>query len=377
MPDFRANCCTRYRYRYSECRRCADACPHDAITLSDQGASLVADHCQSCGLCISACRTNAWSSPDFKPIDLLREAIKKPVWRLACRPSGCQGDAVVPCLGAVDAVWLAYMAKRRIPVNLHGSGHCADCSHGKTGEAQLRLNLDAVDQLKEASLADSAASGLDSDWVMPVLVQDAGLSGASNKAAGHGASAGSRRQLFRRFFSHRGAKLVATGELARPAPVPEKAIRAGAYVVSDQRELLQIVCKRKDEQAFTVVLHESLSAMQLTLQSGCTLCEACFRVCPTGAIEIVQNPHDWALTFQADRCVACEVCLEVCQPRVLDAHVSFDARPGLAPMTLISRAKQRCSRCDRYFVSPTPQTTCTICGDDEDAFAAIFGPDGD
>ena len=39
-PEFRAPHCTRYRYRYSECRRCADACPHNAIGLSDEGVTI-------------------------------------------------------------------------------------------------------------------------------------------------------------------------------------------------------------------------------------------------------------------------------------------------------------------------------------------------
>lgn len=373
MPDFRANCCTRYRYRYSECRRCADACPHDAIVLSDEGAALMADKCRNCGLCISACHTHAWTSPAFKPIDLLREAIKKPAWRLACEPSGCSGDAVVPCLGAIDAVWLAYMAKRRIPVSLHGSGHCAECAHGKTGEAQLKLNLEALEKLLEAATQGGGDDVPAPDWMMPVLAEDTRVPKVREKNVEKNAVAASRRHLFRRIFSPSVDKPVAKTEAGETAKVPEKAIRAGAYTLSEQRELLQIVCKQKDDRPFPVTFHEGLPLMQLSLQSGCTLCEACFRVCPTGALQIVENPGDWTLTFQTDRCVACEVCLEVCQPRVLNAATSFDARPEQAPITLISRTKQRCSRCDRHFVSPTPEKTCAICSDDEDAFAAIFG----
>ena len=156
-------------------------------------------------------------------------------------------------------------------------------------------------------------------------------------------------------------------------PIPDKAIRAGAYAGTERRELLQIVCERKDGQPSPMRWHEALPLMQLTLQPGCTTCEACFRACPTGAIQIVENPGDWALTFQADRCVACEVCLEVCQPRVLDAEASFDCRPGQPARVLHSLVKQRCNRCDRFFVSPEPQETCKVCSDDQDAFTAIFG----
>lgn len=373
MPDFRASRCTRYRYRYSECRRCADACPHDAIAVSDEGATLAADQCKHCGLCISACHTSAWSSASFKPIELLREAIKQPAWHFACEPSGCTGDALVPCLGAVDAVWLAYMAKRGLAVSLHGSGHCVECEHGVTGAAQLALNLEAVDLLRESATQSRPSDAPPLDWVLPVLSRDARTSREREKAVSKRAGAASRQHLFRRIFRRGTGKPVPTAVAGTPGKVADKAIRAGAYCVSEQRELLQIVCKQRDDHPFTVALHETLPLMQLTLQSGCTLCEACFRVCPTGALQIVENPGDWALTFDTDRCVACEVCLEVCQPRVLDAVASFDARPERGPMTLISQGKQRCARCDRHFVSPVPEPTCSVCSDDEDAFSAVFG----
>jgi len=373
MPDFRASQCTRFRYRYSDCRRCAEACPHEAISLSDEGANLLAERCQNCGLCISACHTQAWSSAAFKPIDILREAIKKPAFGLACTPSGCQADAQVPCLGAVDAVWLAYMAKRRLPVTLHGSDHCDQCPHGKTGAAQLQRNLDAVAALAQAHMQGEDPLTPEAAWEMPRLVDDARSPAARRVAQAHSSTGSARRNLFGRLFRRTLDQDTGPTQTGQAAPVPEKAIRAGAYMVSEPRELLQIVCKQKTDHPFTLGLHEDLPLMQLSLQAGCTLCEACFRVCPTGAIQIDQNPHDWALTFQTDRCVACEVCLEVCQPGVLDAQALFDARPGQPDIVLIKQAMQRCARCDRHFVSPTPQKTCRVCSDDEDAFAAIFG----
>lgn len=375
MPDFRASHCTRYRYRYSECRRCADACPHEAIELSDEGASLVAQRCKACALCVSACHTQAWSSGDFKPIDILREAIKKPAFSLACEPSGCKADATVPCLGAIDAAWLAYMAKRRLSVTLHGSDHCLACAHGKAGAAQLRLNLDAVGSLLEAQQRGAASGAPEPQWTLPRTVADDRSQPARSATQASSAAGSARRSLLGRLFRrhHDPAAAIAPG--GQSVQVAAKAIRAAAYMVSEPRELLQIVCKQKADRPFIVALHEGLPLMQLSLQSGCTLCEACFRVCPTGAIQIEQNPHDWALTFQADRCVACEVCLEVCQPRVLDAQTSFDARPGEPAITLIKQAMQRCARCDRHFVSPTPQKTCIVCSDDEYAFDAIFGAD--
>ena len=154
-PEFRAARCVRYRYRYSECTRCQDACPHEAITLSDAGAAIAADKCHNCALCVSACRTGAFAAANFKPIDMLRQAIKTERFSIACAPSGHVADAIVPCLGALDASLLAYLEKRRLPTTLHGAAHCVDCAHGAKGAAQLAANLEAVAELRAVAAPDA------------------------------------------------------------------------------------------------------------------------------------------------------------------------------------------------------------------------------
>jgi len=48
----RRNLCLR-------CGRCVEACPHDAITLNDDGPAIDAERCQACGACVSACPSGA------------------------------------------------------------------------------------------------------------------------------------------------------------------------------------------------------------------------------------------------------------------------------------------------------------------------------
>lgn len=362
QPEFHASRCVRYRYRYSECSRCLDACPHEAVSLSDSGVAIAADKCRNCALCVSACRTGALASANYKPIDMLRQAIKSESFAIACAPSGYAADAVVPCLGALDASLLAYLEKRRLPTTLLGTSLCGDCAHGSKGAPQMEINLEAVAELRSAAAP--------AEWLPIAFAGDAPAAARETSRFASG-----RRHLFRRLLG-RGVDEVAAAVEAKPIaaePVPDKAIRAGAYSLTEQRELLQIVSGRKDDLPFRVTVHEALPALEIVVASGCTVCEACFRVCPTGAIGITENPGDWALTFQRDRCVGCAACLEVCQPRVLDASAAFDLTPDQPARPLVSLAKQRCDRCDRFFVSARPEETCPVCRDDQDAFTAIFG----
>ncbi len=325
--------------------------------LSDQGAQIDPARCQHCALCLSACRSGAWTSKGFEPIELVRRAIEHTQFSIACAPSGLRGDAIVPCLGAVDAGIIAYLGKRRIQLTLLGSAHCHHCPHGAKGTEQISLNLEA------AAILRSAAQEEGRDWLEPVLSAAPSVTQSPQPE---------RRQLFRRLVGG----LVDAGpdpQTANPPVAAERAIRAAPYVTSERRELLQIVCERTGGQPTRIDWHEALPLMQLTLEGGCTNCEACFRVCPTGALQIVENPGEWALTFQIDRCVGCAVCLEVCQPGVLRAVANFDARPEQPARILHALAKQRCARCDRFFVSPSPTEICPVCRDDEEAFLAIFG----
>ncbi len=359
QPEFHTARCTRFRYRYSACRRCIEACPHDAVALLDEGIRLDPVRCQNCALCTAACPTAALVAGNLPRLDLLRRAIKTDRIGFACAPSGLSADAVVPCLGALDAAMLAYLAKRRIAVELHGSRHCGQCVLGTKGEALLAAHLEAADTLE--------AEAAPEDWLAATLADAPGQAGATTDfRAG-------RRQLFRRLLGRGVDEVARAAAPVTELPVEEKAIRAGPWFVPEMRELLQIVCKRKDGEPFRVERQAALPLMDIRLKRGCTACEACFRVCPTGAMQIREDDASWNLAFAIDRCVGCGACLEVCQPRVLHAAESFDASPEREPAVLRQLAKQRCNRCDRFFVSPEPCETCPVCADDLEAFTAIFG----
>ncbi len=359
VPEIQATRCVRYRFRYSDCRRCEQACPHDAIRLSDEGATIANERCRHCGLCVSACRTEAFSTASLAPLGLIEKARGKSSLSIACAPCGADADAVVPCLGALGPPLLAYLVKQGTELNLAGSEHCTSCAHGTRGSEQLALNLDTVEALR---VADG-----DGRWAGIALLhrkRRGANQGDERRAA--------RRQFFRRFASV-GDQAPRNPQATRGPAAPLRAIRAARVAPGAQRDLLQML-GLADAQA-PLAAHPSLPAGDLCLEPGCTGCEACARACPTGALQVRENAAAWALGFEGGLCVACGVCVEACQPRALHLHEAvaagrFAKRTAVA---LHARAKRRCTRCDRSFVTDTESALCEVCAGDAQDFDAIFG----
>lgn len=368
-PEVQPTRCVRYRFRYSTCTRCEQACPHDAIRLSDEGVAIAAQNCKACGLCVNACPTEAFAAPALSPLTLIEKARGRPAWVIACTPSGMAGDVHLPCLGALGAPLLAYLLSQGTELQLAGSTHCADCSHGVPGGRQLAANLDAVQALRAAGRADRwpsitlTQSSAPAERQVPVRARGERASGDELRTA--------RRGFFRR-VAHAAAPAPAPRPVANAVVIPLRAIRAARAAPSAQRDLLQLLGLA--ESAAALAAHNCLPAGGLRLEPGCTGCEACARACPTAALQVRENTSAWALGFDAALCVACGVCTEACQPRVLHLAeflpaVHFCKRE---PQALYGMPKRRCTRCDRSFIVSSDNALCETCAGDEEDFDAIF-----
>jgi ferredoxin len=360
QPEYRATRCTRYRYRYSGCSRCAEACPHKAVELSDEGIRISATACRNCALCAAACPTEALLADNLPRIEVLKRTAKRPEVIFACAPSELQGDEIVPCLGGLDAAMLAYLANRGVAVTLAGTQHCAECIHGAQGETQLGLHLEAVEALRGIAGSEKWAE---------ISVPDE--SATEPGKAGHDPS---RRHLFRRFIGRGADQMMRPISATEASPVPLKAIRFAAPFSTAGRELLQILFEAKQENQPPLPAHPALYAAKVGIRTGCTACEACARACPTGAMQIRESGTAWELGFQFSRCVGCGVCVEACQPHVLHFYDEMESLAKVSePVTLHALGKQRCTRCDRFFISPAPAEICPICEGDDADFTAMFG----
>jgi len=361
LPNFRANRCVRYRYAYSECNHCAEACPHEAIRLFDAGAEVLADHCRGCALCVVVCPTDALTEKSVSSDSLLKIAADKKQMTIACAPSAAKGDAIVPCLGAVNALVLADFARRGIALQLAGSWHCAECAHAVRGSELIEINLAVRNILCGVKRGDEA------EWAAITMHE----AESAKPAKGSDEHAASRRHLFRRMVSH-GIEAV-NEAIEAPPPPPLKVIRAAAPFLPERKALLNDLYDAPIEEPVRVTRHPAIPAENWVVAQGCTNCEACVRVCPTGALQLLEDNNAWRLVLLPERCVACDACVEVCQPKVL--------RPRDADSVVVSKqkarllrsvSKKRCTGCDRVFVTEEVSPVCPICITDDEDFAGIF-----
>jgi len=355
-PEIHIERCVRYRYRYSGCQRCADACPHDAVRLHDAGIEIAADRCQGCALCAAACMTEAVAAKYVTDKLPPNNTAQKRQVQIACAPSGIAAENVVPCLGAVDVLLLATLLREGVEVYLAGSGHCALCAHAPQGAAWLDLQLDALAMLR-------AAVG-NSKWATLVRVGDA------PQAAQLAPPQAARRQWLRHLLVC-GLQHGRTRDAARSVP-PAYAIRAAAVFVPARRQQLGQLLHDAKHETQVLPRHAAVAAGSVAVAPTCTYCEACVRVCPTAALQLLENSKQWQLGFRTERCVACGVCVEACQPGALQLRDRFDGN-SRESVVLRQLGKQLCTQCSRSFASEEGIEICPVCLADNEDFASIFG----
>ncbi|HEX9803282.1 MAG TPA: 4Fe-4S dicluster domain-containing protein [Gammaproteobacteria bacterium] len=348
LPELRNQRCVRFRFRYSACTRCADSCPAGALAPGEEGVELDATRCRGCGLCAAACPTATFHLPAFPTAALARPQEK--ALAVACSPSGQEGDVRIPCLGDIDPALLASLAMRGIAVTLRGAGQCAGCANAPHGGERVEALLAAM-----LLLGDDAPE----KWCPPGI--ETGEAGPAHRA--------DRRQLFRR-FTNRAVESVRSDRALEA--VPESAIRAAAHFVPPRRQLAEHLLARFAAVPEGPALAQLLDIATLTPRHGrCTGCEACARVCPTGALKIAEVESRWALAFRAEQCVGCGVCIEACGADALALQHQWQPQ-GEAPAPLHELRRYRCEGCGRFFVG-LEVDNCPVCRDDEESFNAIFG----
>jgi formate hydrogenlyase subunit 6/NADH:ubiquinone oxidoreductase subunit I len=339
------NLCKRVRFRKSDCRRCIEVCPDDAIAL--ELGPVVSDRCSDCGLCQNACPTEAIRSGLRTEWYLLNRAASllrqdgesgRPK-RLVVRCGEAQsqgGDALpVSCLGGVSEnviIGAALLGFDRVSLV---TGVCSGCrvEHGE--ELLSRSVTCATAVLESMALLEN---------ISIAVVQEPGerermwgrreiFSSVARHMRHHAALFGHRTE--RAIRGHLSRELGGEGRAETPSP---------------RRELLREFLGRSERASRAVIAYrrDFPWGRIRVREAECSACGVCARVCPTGAIcEEVEKGSHYRLHFDASACTNCGLCQEAC------SLIEFDELFALAD---IAGGQSR-------IVASVELSSCVVCGE--------------
>ncbi len=316
------------------CSACSAACPAGAIALSPRSVTVAADRCTGCGVCAPACPTGALEAEGFAPAPALECGRVAAADRVA-------GAGVVPCLGGLTAEVLRQGAATGI--RLIDRGWCGGCPASGGRDAPWTEVLDAVRD--ELTLIGRAAEALSVE-ARPMPVQR-----AAPPPAPPPAERLSRRALFAR---------IAT---PRPAPVSPSILLPEQVETPGPQARRAQLAKLAGSDALPGVLFP-----KVTVPAGCAEAPRLARLCPTGALRLVETAEAETLIFDAARCIACGDCTAI--PGVT---LGPGRGPHTGPVTLSHRPMARCPQCRMRFAPRPGQARCDGCATDTDLAALAHG----
>ena len=316
--------CIAVRHRQATCRRCAAACPMDAISVAPREITLHPSLCVACGACVVACPTEALIIPRAVEEDMLdaltMQASECAVATIACARA-CSKKRIdparvaeVPCLARVDECMLVQSAAAGAHTVRLVDGDCATCKYGICMDNVVATIDSAVDLIEAqgAHLEIEYASELPADCL---AVEDEALSASRRGffseavSAARGASASVARATIGRDQSD-----TTTYDSAVYGTRVSEENGMPTFNMPRREALLNALFELGEPAQYNV---ESPTFAHVDIVADvCNGCGVCCVFCPTDALRRDTSHKPYInprfLEFHASDCVNCGLCANVC-----------------------------------------------------------------
>lgn len=367
-----ADRCLRLRSRYSDCDRCAQACPPRVLHVSQERIEL-ADGCLRCGQCSAACPTEALQVEGFPAEPPRPVASEAPLyvdcWKVAVSDSP-RGAMRVPCLGGIPPHRLVQWHGTDRPVVLLDRGWCGQCSAGSGAIHPAQKVLDAARALlAKLGMSTNTLPRLES-LPLPPAQMPADIPGPL-----------AARTLSRReFFS---GMTRATARAIAPVVVGEHgesgqscSARLGKIETTAHSQLLARAAALGERHG-RPLLAGLFPALRVS--DACRNHQVCAATCPTGALQTYETKGGAAagIAFDARACIACGDCTRACPERALALVPRGDGEVPRGTTVLTRWALRECHDCGREFADSGSSNVCPACRETRElmrtSFSQLFG----
>jgi len=358
--------CLNPRYRLAHCDVCVNACPQQAITISDTNVTIESMLCNNCGICVSDCPTGVFQHEHFDSFKLLEWARGNEEIHISCPASDISNGEVanIPCLGILTEPLLAALYGHGVErIYLYGMDACSACP--------TRIGKNRIDAVMQYS-----------DSKIPALLQTQKTNASDDKGdypdrfpksihASHEPVLG--RRQFLSVFSRKSAAAIIPNAVkylieennmpdAQPDIGGDEHILMHKHVPAIHR-LSVMTLFSEHSKSDTSHFHT------ITANDACTGCRICAVRCPTGALLWHENPDEANLEFRALACIGCRLCISICPYDALSMSTQNDAdmlRKD-AQTTLFHSPQKQCANCgERFLAYDLTSIYCLSCNNEKD-----------
>jgi len=325
LPQIDAESCVHHDGEGVSCRACVESCPRHAWLLNDELLGLDTAACDGCGLCVAACPTGALSI-SFPWV--IRSLGGNPVALVACERSGVEAEeARIPCIHALGLRQLLLMHRFGIHYLLVLRGRCTECDRRPRQDIDQRV--DEINALLKERDAPTLRLLERSPTAWKALLQSKELIPEGPKLARREFLRGGLPQIRRQMLSldplnHSDLRVLPPGELL-PPPLSDGPLHWPHLPAIDEER--------------------------------CCGCDACARLCPTGAVRLTTGTSVLAYRIDPARCQGCGICVSACETGAMEI------RPGaLGDRLLLPLEKERCTACGAPYHEPrVVGKLCQVC----------------
>lgn len=359
MLNLSAGLCVRSLSVESECNKCEVVCPTNAIAIGASNIPAINfSTCVTCGACGAVCPTEAFTLDEFSPTNFFFDFLDAEENLISCRKN-------VPCISALSVEHIISMAvlKKEIVFDM---GHCDGCDIASTCHKQILKNHEEAIYILEA-MENEATIKLENIAYESVKGESSRrdfLNAANLKTVGK----------VKQSFEDEVQK--ATDELVEHNLEKTDIALLRRKSLPDRRKLFFTAIKRVEKPSqFHIIdaTEVSFTSQKIMDEEACTVCQMCYRVCPTGAL--TSDIKNSKIDFDPFMCIKCHICHDVCEPNAITLSSSYDVKEFFTPtvQNLVSFNVRRCDECNMIFSTNSDEKMCYRCKCEDEEARELWG----